>query len=131
MPMTPWCWTERPPARPCRRQHDLPLPVQVPDAQPQRVPGALAGGTRRPGPGHEPAHPHGPGAPRRKGVRMTTIIKRDGTRIYEVAVPQTGQIAFYRDYKEPLVPLDRGFGYEGVLLYDISLQKVQCHFCGE
>ena len=62
---------------------------------------------------------------------MTTIIKRDGTRIYEVAVPQTGQIAFYRDYKEPLVPLDRGFGYEGVLLYDISLQKVQCHFCGE
>lgn len=61
---------------------------------------------------------------------MTTIIKRGGRKVYEVPIPQTGQIAFYRDYKEPLVPLEGGYGYDGVVLYDQSMEKIQCAFCG-
>ena len=61
---------------------------------------------------------------------MTVIIKSHGRKVYEVPIPQTGEIGFYRDYKEPLVPLDRGFGYEGVLLFNQAMDKTQCHFCG-
>ena len=61
---------------------------------------------------------------------MTTIVKPHGRKVYAVPIPQTGQLGFYRDYKEPLVPLETGYGYDGVLLYDIGMEKVQCHFCG-
>lgn len=34
------------------------------------------------------------------------------------------------NYKEPLKKVDRGFGYQGVLLSSLNGDKVQCHICG-
>lgn len=45
----------------------------------------------------------------------------------------SGFVTLY-NYKEPFMPFkyeDEGYGYEGVLLFDGSSDKVQCHFCGD
>jgi len=34
------------------------------------------------------------------------------------------------NYKEPFMPFDAGFGFQGVLLMDGKEDTVQCHFCG-
>lgn len=61
---------------------------------------------------------------------MTDILTH-GRRYHGTFVPQTGQQAWYRNYKEPLESLDNGFGYKGVLLYNETQDKVLCAFCGE
>ena len=38
---------------------------------------------------------------------------------------------FFYNYKEPLKKYDLGFGYKGVLIYDKTREKVQCHLCGK
>src|SRR6185436_14180348 len=42
----------------------------------------------------------------------------------------SGFVKLY-NYKEPFMKFDRGFGYEGVLLFDGKTDKIQCHFCGQ
>ncbi len=50
-------------------------------------------------------------------------------------VPQTGEIAFYQDYKELLEPLENGYGWLGVLLHkhpgNGPYDRIQCAFCGK
>lgn len=52
----------------------------------------------------------------------------------ETFIPQTGDIAFYHDYKEPLEPLENGYGWKGILLHSSSngadTDRVLCSFCG-
>jgi hypothetical protein len=45
----------------------------------------------------------------------------------------SGYVTMYH-YKEPFMPFEyhgKGFGYQGVLLFDGSSDKIQCHLCGE
>lgn len=42
----------------------------------------------------------------------------------------SGYVTFY-NYKEPLMPFTKGFGYIGALIFDGASDKIQCHFCGE
>lgn len=47
----------------------------------------------------------------------------------------SGFVTLY-NFKEPFMPFepdnfDKGFGYEGVLLFDGTSDTVQCHFCGK
>jgi hypothetical protein len=42
----------------------------------------------------------------------------------------SGFVTLY-NYKAPLMDFKKGYGYEGVLLFDGSTDKVQCHFCGQ
>lgn len=51
--------------------------------------------------------------------------------VWPIIEPASGQIAFYHNYKEPLVPVKDGYGFEGVLLFDEWSEKVQCHICGK
>lgn len=40
------------------------------------------------------------------------------------------QVLTFYHYKEPLIPLKKGFGFEGVLLFSKEKDKIQCHECG-
>lgn len=42
----------------------------------------------------------------------------------------SGSVYFY-NYKEPLMPFEGGFGFNGALIFDDVSDRVQCHFCGE
>ena len=45
----------------------------------------------------------------------------------------SGYVTLY-NYKEPFMPFEyegTGYGYEGVLLFDGTTDKIQCHFCGD
>lgn len=42
----------------------------------------------------------------------------------------SGYVTLY-NYKEPFMDFQGGYGYQGVLLFDGSSDKVQCHFCGK
>lgn len=42
----------------------------------------------------------------------------------------SGSVMLY-NYKEPFMRYDKGYGYQGVLLFDVEDDKVQCHLCGE
>ena len=43
----------------------------------------------------------------------------------------SGEITIY-NFKEPLMPLPKPlFGYQGVLIYDKNIKKVQCSICGK
>lgn len=48
----------------------------------------------------------------------------------EYADAPSGFVTLYQ-YKEPFMQYKKGFGYEGVLLFDGGTDKVQCHLCGE
>lgn len=41
----------------------------------------------------------------------------------------SGYVTLY-NYKEPFMKYSKGFGYQGVLLFDGETDKVQCHLCG-
>lgn len=41
----------------------------------------------------------------------------------------SGYVTLY-NYKEPFVPIEKGYGYFGVLLFDGEKDNVQCHLCG-
>lgn len=47
---------------------------------------------------------------------------------YEMA--PSGYVHLY-NYKEPFMPVENGFGYQGVLLVDGGNGEVQCHICGQ
>lgn len=38
---------------------------------------------------------------------------------------------FYSTYKEPLRPVDKGYGFHGTVLYSPKNDLIQCHECGE
>lgn len=42
----------------------------------------------------------------------------------------SGQVKLY-NYKEPFMKYEGGHGYQGVLLFDVDTDNVQCHLCGE
>lgn len=42
----------------------------------------------------------------------------------------SGYVTLY-NYKEPLMKFSKGFGYQGVLLFEGKTDKIQCHFCGK
>lgn len=42
----------------------------------------------------------------------------------------SGFVSLY-NYKEPFMKFEKGYGYEGVLLFDGETEQVQCHFCGD
>ena len=42
----------------------------------------------------------------------------------------SGYVTLY-NYKEPLMKFTKGFGYQGVLLFDGKSDLIQCHFCGK
>jgi len=42
----------------------------------------------------------------------------------------SGYVTLY-NYKEPFMPFENGYGYQGVLLYDELDGSVQCHLCGK
>lgn len=50
--------------------------------------------------------------------------------IHEYPDAPSGSVFFYH-YKEPLMRFDKGYGYQGALIYDTDSEKIQCHFCGE
>lgn len=72
---------------------------------------------------------------RAKWAREWRAKNRERVRTKARAVQGTGQeakddnIIFY-GYKEPLRKFEGGYGYLGVLSYDKSKGKVQCHLCG-
>lgn len=43
----------------------------------------------------------------------------------------TQQSVFYYNYKEPLIPVNGGYGYYGTLAGDEGKTKIQCHICGK
>lgn len=42
----------------------------------------------------------------------------------------SGYVTLYH-YKEPFMPFESGYGYQGVLLFDGKSDLIQCHLCGE
>lgn len=48
----------------------------------------------------------------------------------EYADAPSGSVTLY-NYKEPFMRYERGYGYQGVLLFDAETDTVQCHLCGE
>lgn len=55
---------------------------------------------------------------------------REATKQMEHEEAPSGFVRLY-NYKEPFMPVEKGFGYQGVLLMDGSGKTVQCHICGE
>lgn len=55
---------------------------------------------------------------------------RVADKVLEHELAPSGFVRLYR-YKEPFMPVEKGFGYQGVLLMDGSGKTVQCHICGE
>lgn len=51
-------------------------------------------------------------------------------KVLEYPDAPSGHIALYK-YKEPFMPFESGYGYEGVLMLDGDKDVIQCHFCGE
>jgi hypothetical protein len=45
-------------------------------------------------------------------------------------VPPTAVKPIYIDYKEPLRPIEDGFGYMGTLATNDDRSLIQCHICG-
>lgn len=43
----------------------------------------------------------------------------------------TTEQTFFYNYKEPLKPIEGGYGYYGTLAYNEVRDKVQCHICGK
>lgn len=41
----------------------------------------------------------------------------------------SGFVTLY-NYKEPFMKFKEGYGFQGVLLFDGTSDKIQCHFCG-
>lgn len=56
-------------------------------------------------------------------------IKRKADKIMEYEDAPSGSVKLY-NYKEPFMKFEKGFGFEGVLLFDAEDDTVQCHLCG-
>jgi hypothetical protein len=75
-------------------------------------------------------------AKRAKAAREWRKTHPDGSRKHNRSRIGTGEdgtpetVLFY-GYKEPLRKYDGGFGYQGVLSYSKTHDKVQCHMCGK
>ena len=51
-------------------------------------------------------------------------------KIMEYEDSPSGFVTLY-NYKEPFMKYEKGFGFQGVLLFDGETDKVQCHLCGQ
>lgn len=65
---------------------------------------------------------------RKKTARDWSRKTRYGGSIGNIDVPDA---TFYQNYKLPVRKVEKGFGYYGVLMYSRSLDRIQCHVCGE
>lgn len=61
---------------------------------------------------------------------MTNNEKRGTRKIMEYEDAPSGSVMLY-NYKEPFMKFEEGFGFQGVLLFDTTDDRVQCHLCGE
>lgn len=59
---------------------------------------------------------------------MATQVKEKKVMEYEEA--PSGFVTLY-NYKEPFMKYQKGYGFQGVLLFDGESDKIQCHMCGE
>jgi hypothetical protein len=59
-----------------------------------------------------------------------SIKKRKPTKIMPYRSAPSGKVRLY-NYKEPFIHYSGGFGYYGVLLFDLASDRVQCHRCGK
>lgn len=50
--------------------------------------------------------------------------------IVEYEDAPSGAIKLY-NYKEPFMPVEKGYGFMGVLMHDAEEQLIQCHLCGK
>lgn len=58
------------------------------------------------------------------------ITKENKMKEMEYEEAPSGYVKLY-NYKEPFMKFQEGFGYEGVLLFDGTTDKIQCHLCGQ
>lgn len=70
---------------------------------------------------------------RRKAKKLNSVLLQQMKKLtieIEHNDAPSGYVTLYK-YKEPFMPFETGFGYQGVLLFDGETDKVQCHFCGD
>lgn len=60
---------------------------------------------------------------------MKNIERRGAQKEMEYEEAPSGYVMLY-NYKEPFMPYEGGFGYQGVLMFDGASDTVQCHLCG-
>lgn len=61
---------------------------------------------------------------------MATKRVKKGRQIMEYEDAPSGGVMLY-NYKEPFMPFEEGYGFQGVLLFDADSDEAQCHLCGE
>lgn len=57
-------------------------------------------------------------------------MKTKEKKVMEYEDSPSGFVTLY-NYKEPFMKYEKGYGFQGVLLFDGETDKVQCHLCGE
>lgn len=58
------------------------------------------------------------------------IVNKKEKKEMEYPDAPSGFVTLY-NFKEPFMKYEKGYGYQGVLLFDGGTDKVQCHLCGE